>query len=258
MPLLMASEKALALNNTRLRETTFILWSQLARVYEGDLGDSLQGIFKGLFDSLELDEEDIEFDMPEEIAGLVDGQLVADGGKIKVKPTEEAGDDDEDDMDDDDDESDWDDIIGVSAAAMEKEVAIEVLGDVITHAKDKSVPFIEKAVELITPLAEHTYEGCRKAAISTLWRTYACVWQIMEQHTGSKWQPGLPPNFEPAANVIKLGEVVANATLQLWQDEADRYVFIHISPLLSQRLNMMITIRYTQLTQTLHAVAENT
>lgn len=225
MPLLQASEKALALGNARLRETTFILWSQLARVYDGDLGDSLQGIFKGLFESVEMEEEDFDLD---EIDGLVDGELIADGKKLKVKP-EDDGDDDEDDMEDDDDDDDWDDIIGVSAAAMEKEVAVEVLGDVITHAKERSAPYIEKAVEIITPLAEHTYEGCRKAAISTLWRTYACVWQVMESTTGQKWQPGLPLKSQPAAQIAKLGEVVATATLQLWQDESDRDVVTEIN-----------------------------
>lgn len=220
MPLLMASEKALDLGNARLRETTFILWSQLSKVYEGKLGDSLQGIFKGLFDCIELDEEDVELD--EELAGLVEGQIVTDGKKIRVKPAEEDGEEDEDEMDDDDDDSDWDDIMGVSQAAMEKEVAVEVLGDIISHAKEQSVPYLEKAIELITPLVEHTYEGCRKAAISTLWRTYACVWQIMETQTGQKWQPGLPLNFETPANLAKLGEVVATATMQLWLEDSDR------------------------------------
>ncbi|KAK6073873.1 karyopherin kap123 [Seiridium cupressi] len=227
MPLLLSSEKALDLGNARLRETTFILWSQLSKVYEGNLGDSLQGIFKGLFDSIELEEEDIELD--EEIAGLVEGQIVTDGKKIKVKSVEED-DEEEDEMDDDDDDdSDWDDIMGISQAAMEKEVAVEVLGDVISHAKDKSVPYLEKAIELITPLVEHTYEGCRKAAISTLWRTYACVWQIMEEQTGQKWKPGLPLNFETPANLAKLGEVVATATMQLWLEESDRDVVTEIN-----------------------------
>ncbi|ORY61794.1 armadillo-type protein [Pseudomassariella vexata] len=225
MPLLTASEKALDLGNARLRETTFILWSQLARVYDGDLGAAMEGIFKGLFDSLELEEEDTE--LPEDIEGLIDGDMVTGGKKMKIKASDEG--EDEDEMDDDDDDSDWDDIVGVSAAAMEKEVAIEVLGDVITHAKEKSAPYLERAVELITPMAEHTYEGCRKAAVSTLWRTYACVWQIMEQHTGVKWEAGLPLKFEPAANVVKLGEVVANATHQMWSDESDRDVVTEIN-----------------------------
>lgn len=242
MPLLMSSEKALGLGNPRLRETTFILWSSLSKVYEGDLGDSLQGIFKGLFDCVELEEEDIELD--EEIAGLVDGQLVTDGKKIRVK-ADDDDDDEEDDMDDDDDD-DWDDIMGISQAAMEKEVAVEVLGDVITHSREKSVPYLEKAIELITPLVEHHYEGCRKAAISTLWRTYACVWQIMEQQTGQKWQPGLPLNFEIPANLAKLGEVVTTATLQLWLEESDRYViftFVLLLFLISNYLHMMSTLR---------------
>ncbi|KAI1840350.1 hypothetical protein JX265_000732 [Neoarthrinium moseri] len=225
MPLLISSEKALGLGNPRLRETTFILWSSLSKVYEGNLGDSLQGIFKGLFDSIELEEEDLEID--EELAGLVEGDIVTDGKKIKVKPAE-GDSDDEDEMDDDDDD-DWDDIMGISQAAMEKEVAVEVLGDVITHAKEKSVPYLEKAIELITPLVEHTYEGCRKAAISTLWRTYACVWQIMEQQTGQKWQPGLPTNFETPANLAKLGEVVSTATMSLWLEESDRDVVTEIN-----------------------------
>lgn len=110
IPLLGASEKALHLGNARLRETTFILWSQLATVYEGDLGDSLAGIFKGLFESLELEEEELDFDLS------VEDGLIADK-KDKTKGSIEL-DDDEDGMDDDDDDDDdWDDLVGVSAQA---------------------------------------------------------------------------------------------------------------------------------------------
>ncbi|KAI0382318.1 ARM repeat-containing protein [Hypomontagnella monticulosa] len=220
MPLLMASEKALDLGNPRLRETTFILWSQLATVYEGDLGESLAGIFKGLFDSLELEEEEVEFDIPEDQDGLVDEEVIIAGKKIKVKSAEDA-DDDEDAMDDDDDD-DWDDLVGVSAQAFEKEIALEVLGDVIYAAKEKSVPYIEKAIELVAPFAEHSYEGCRKNAIGTLWRTYACMWEVAEKQSGTKWEPGLPLKSEPDSHVAKLGEIVSTATLHIWPDESDR------------------------------------
>lgn len=213
MPLLQASEKALHLGNPNLRETTFILWSQLARVYEGELGDSLGGIFQGLFASLQLEEEDVELALSAEQQGLIEQ------GKLKLKAA--GGDDDEDAMDDDSDD-DWDDLVGVSAAALEKEIALEVLGDVIYAAKEKSAPFIEKAVELVTPFAEHTYEGCRKTAIGTLWRTYACVCEATEKQTGQKWEAGLPLKTEPSAHVAKLGEIVVTATLQLWLEESDR------------------------------------
>ncbi|KAI1473266.1 ARM repeat-containing protein [Daldinia caldariorum] len=222
MPLLVASEKALHLGNPRLRETTFILWSQLATVYEGDLGESLAGIFQGLFDSLEQEEEDVELDLPEDQDGLVDEEVVLHGKKLKVKGPEDADEDDEDIMDDDDDDDDWDDLVGVSAQAFEKEIALEVLGDVIYAAKEKSTPYIEKAIELVAPFAEHTYEGCRKNAIGTLWRTYACVWEVMEKQTGCKWEPGFPLKTEPVPNIAKLGEIVSTATLHIWPDEADR------------------------------------
>ncbi|KAL7621787.1 hypothetical protein AAE478_007286 [Parahypoxylon ruwenzoriense] len=220
VPLLISSEKALHLGNARLRETTFILWSQLAIVYQGDLGDSLAGIFKGLFDSLQLEEEEVELDVPEEQEGLVDDEIAVHGKKIKVKGPEQVDDEDADVMDDDDD--DWDDLVGISAQALEKEIALEVLGDVIYASKEKSAPYIEQAVELVAPFAEHTYEGCRKTAIGTLWRTYACMWEVMEKQTGRKWEPGLPLKLEPIANIAKLGEIVSSATLQTWQDESDR------------------------------------
>ncbi|KAI3328739.1 importin beta-4 [Ustulina deusta] len=221
MPLLVASEKALHLGNARLRETTFILWSQLATVYEGDLGDSLAGIFNGLFESLELEEEEVDFDLSEEDQGLISDKKDKANGPGEV-------DDDEEDMGDDDDD-DWDDLVGVSAQALEKEIALEVLGDVIYASKERSAPYIEKAVELVAPFAEHSYEGCRKTAIGTLWRTYACVWEVMEKQTGQKWAPGLPLNFEPIANIIKLGEIVTTATMHIWQDEADRDVVTEIN-----------------------------
>ncbi|KAI1655979.1 ARM repeat-containing protein [Daldinia decipiens] len=220
LPLLVASEKALHLGNPRLRETTFILWSQLATVYEGNLGESLAGIFKGLFDSLEQEEEEVEFDLPEDQDGLVD-EVVMHSKKNKVKGVEGADDEDEDFMDDDDDD-DWDDLVGVSAQAFEKEIALEVLGDVIYAAKERSTPYIEKAIELVAPFAEHSYEGCRKTSIGTLWRTYACVWEVMEKQTGRKWEPGFPLKLEPVANIAKLGEIVSTATLHIWPDESDR------------------------------------
>ncbi|KAI3324427.1 importin beta-4 [Xylariaceae sp. AK1471] len=223
MPLLQASEKALHLGNARLRETTFILWSQLATVYEGDLGNSLAGIFNGLFESLELEEEDVDFDLSDDQLGLVDDDIISK--KLKGSVDDDA----EDDMDDDDDDDDWDDLVGVSAQALEKEIALEVLGDVIYASKEKSAPYIEKAVELVAPFTEHSYEGCRKTAIGTLWRTYACVWEVMEKQNGQKWQPGLPLNFEPIPNIVKLGEIVATATMHIWQDESDRDVVTEIN-----------------------------
>lgn len=220
--LMRSSEEALQLDNSRLRESSFILWSALAKVYEKDFGPFLPGVFKGLFASLELEEEEIKLQLSEEEKGIVgtDDEIITAGKKLKIKSA-----DDEADWMDDDEDDDYDGI-GVSPEALEKEVAIEILGDVISHACDTQdiAKYLEKAIEKVSPLAEHSYEGCRKAAVATLWRSYARVWQLMEQETGTSWEPGLPLKQTPTVTLVKLGEIVSKATLALWHEDADRYV----------------------------------
>lgn len=226
--LMRSSEEALQLDNSRLRESSFILWSSLAKVYEKEFAPFLPGVFSGLFESLKLEEEEIKLTLSEEEKGIVgtDNEVITAGKKLKIKSAEEE---DEDWMDDDDDD-DYEDF-GVSVAAMEKEVALEILGDVITYAcgAQEITEYLEKAVESISPLAEHSYEGCRKAAIATLWRSYARVWQLMEQETGSSWEPGLPLKQTPSVTLVKLGEIVSKASLALWHEEADRSVVTEIN-----------------------------
>ncbi|KAK7747243.1 hypothetical protein SLS53_001496 [Cytospora paraplurivora] len=223
MDLMKASEEALNLGNPRLRETSFILWSSLSKVYGKDFAPFIVGVFKGLFDSLEQEEEGLVLDLSEEEKAIIS----TDGSK---KKSEEAVQDMEDDDLEDEDDDDWADY-GVTPEAMEKEVAIEVLGDVVTHACGLAEisQYLEKALESITPLIEHTYEGCRKAAISTLWRSYARVFELFEEQTGSKWEPGFPPKQVPSETLVKLGEIVATATLKLWPDEIDRNVTTEIN-----------------------------
>ncbi|KAH8896684.1 importin beta-4 subunit-like protein [Thozetella sp. PMI_491] len=233
MDLMRSSEEGLHLDNSRLRESSFILWSSLAKVYEKEFAPFLPGVFKGLFQSLELEEDEITLELTEEeqnIIGTTD-QVITAGKKIKIKKADEE--DSEEAMEDDDDDDDedlWDDI-GVSPQALEKEVAIEVLGDVISHACGPAEiqEYLEKAIEMVSPLAEHTYEGCRKAAIGTLWRAYARVWQLMEEETKTSWEPGYPPKQTPTTTLVKLGEIVTNATLQSWAEESDRGVVTDIN-----------------------------
>lgn len=225
LDLMKASEEALNLGNPRLRETSFILWSSLSKVYGKEFAPFIAGVFKGLFDSLELEEEELVLNLSEEEQAIIGtGEEIIQGGKkIKVRQAQE-GEEVMDADDDEDDDDEWADY-GVTPEAMEKEVAIEVLGDVITHAcgLPEISQYLQKALEQITPLVEHTYEGCRKAAISTLWRAYARVYELMEEQTGIKWESGFPPKQVPA-ELAQLGEIVATATQKLWPEETDRYV----------------------------------
>ncbi|KAM7196991.1 Armadillo-type fold [Rhypophila sp. PSN 637] len=224
--LMKSSEEALHLDNSRLRESSFILWSSLAKVYTKEFAPFLPGVFAGLFQSLELEEEEIKLELTEDEKGIVNTteEIITAGKRVKIKkPTEE------DEMEDEDEE-DWEDY-GVSPEALEKEVAIEILGDVITHACGAAEikEYLKKAIEMISPLSEHTYEGCRKATIATLWRAYTRVWQLYEEESGSSWEPGLPLKQNPDPALVELAEIVTTATLHLWNEEADRSVVTEIN-----------------------------
>lgn len=218
-PLMEASEEALHLDHSRLRETNFMLWSTLAKVYGTEFTPFLPGVVKGLLDSLAQEESNSEIELGEEALELLGAEANLSGKKVKVLSPDEI--EDVDPMEDgDEDDFDFDDV--VTAVAMEKEISVEVLGDVLSHTGNDFLPFLERAVEATTALVDHSYEGVRKSAIATLWRAYACLWNLMEEHTGTKWQPGLPLSQEPSPELAKLGEVVSTATMALWGDEMDR------------------------------------
>lgn len=232
-PLMRASEEGLHLDHQRLKETSYILWSTLARVYEEDFEPFLAGVVKSLFECLEQDETDAAIQLGAEASDLIGQEVTIAGKKIKVAGANGVNEDDADPEDivqalingEGDDDEDWDDLGAVTAVAMEKEIAIEVIGDVLTHTKSKYLPYMEKTVEIAIPLLDHSFEGARKSAVSTLWRAYACLWGLAEDNGMAKWQPGLPAQVKPSADLEKLGDLVMKGTLALWEEEMDRYVF---------------------------------
>ncbi|CZS97445.1 related to protein carrier KAP123 [Rhynchosporium agropyri] len=240
-PLMQASEEGLNLGHARLRETSYILWSTLAKVYKEEFTPFLEGVVGALMASLNQEESDLDFEIGEEAREILGDEVVIAGKKVKlVTPaTSKVEIDDLDNMEDDDDEDeDWDDLTAVTAVALEKEVAIEVLGDVLSNTRKNFMPYFEKAIEIIVVLVEHSYEGVRKAAIGTLWRAYACLWALMEDHTGEKWTPGLPLKSQPSEELLKLGEVVTAATMSVWEDEVDRAVVTDINRNVSASLKL--------------------
>ncbi|EKD15226.1 uncharacterized protein L3040_001596 [Drepanopeziza brunnea f. sp. 'multigermtubi'] len=227
-PLMQASEEGLNLGHPRLRETSYILWSTLAKVYKEEFAPFLDGVVKALLASLNQEESDFEVELGEEARELLGQEVVIAGKKVKVASASDAPEDPEN-MEDDGDDEDWDDLTAVTAVALEKEVAIEVIGDVLSHTRKNFVPYFEKTIEVTVGLVEHSYEGVRKAAIGTLWRAYACLWALMEDHTGEGWAPGLPLKSQPSGELLKLGEVVTAATMSVWDDEVDRAVVTDIN-----------------------------
>ncbi|KJY00373.1 importin subunit beta-4 like protein [Zymoseptoria brevis] len=246
-PLMRASEEGLHLDHQRLKETSFILWSTLARVYEEKFEPFLQGAVTSLFECLDQEETDSDVTLGAEASDLVGQEVTIAGKKIKVAGA--GGSNDTEDIDDaelvkalmetaDDDDDDWDDLGAVSAVAMEKEIAIEVLGDILTHTKGKYLPYMQKTIETTLPLLDHTFEGVRKSAVSTMWRAYACLFGLAEDNGMAKWQPGFPVKVKPTADLEKLGDLVMKGTLALWEEEMDRATVTEVNRNLAATLKL--------------------
>jgi hypothetical protein len=226
-PLMRATEEALHLGHSRLKESTYIFWGAMAKVYSEHFSPFLDGVTKGLFDCIEQDETDLEVELGDAAKDLVGQEVTVAGRKVKVA----SADDDDDiegeieDVDVEDDEDAWDDITATTPLSLEKEIAVEVIGDLVTYTRSSFLPYFEKTIEMVMPLAEHPYEGVRKSTISTLHRSYAVLFGIAEENGQMpKWQPGLPLQVQPAKEVKKFGEILMTATIKMWTEEDDRYV----------------------------------
>lgn len=229
-PLMRASEEALHLDHSRLKESTFMLFGALAKVYGEEFTHFLPGVVTALFDCLDQDEAGLEAELGEGASDLLGKEVTIAGKKIKVTAATDDDvirkDGDIEDVDiDEAQDDDWDDLTTVGPIALEKEIAIDVLGDVISHSKVGFLPFLEKSIEKILPLTEHDFEGVRKATLSTLHRAYAALWDV-EEEAGhmQKWQAGLPLKVEPSQRLKRFGEILMEATIKVWAEEEDRYV----------------------------------
>lgn len=241
-PLMTASEEGLNLEHPKLKETSFLFWGQMAKVYEDEFKPFLPGVVKTLFECLDTEESDLEVDLGEEGADLAGKEITIGGKKIKVAAMSDddiVAADEIEDLDEEiaDGDDDWDDMDVVSAVAQEKEIAVEVLGDILSHATQDYLPYMEKTIETILPLVEHSYEGVQKAALSTLFRAYSAVWDIQPEEL-REWKAGLPLQSEPSQQIKKLGELIMTAALMVWQEEEDRYVYTSLLQLYSP-LDMM-------------------
>lgn len=250
-PLMEATEEGLHLEHPKLRETSFLFWGNMAKVYKDEFKPFLEGVVKAIFESLESEESELEVELGEEAADLAGKEVTIGGKKVKVAAFSEdelaaASDiEDLDGMEDgSDDDSDWDDLQAVTAVAQEKEIAVEVVGDILTHVTRPYIPYIEKTVEVVLPLTEHPYEGVRRAAIGTLYRLYAAVWGLQPDGI-QKWEPGLPMKQKPTDEVARLGEIIMTSTLAIWGEEEDRYVLLSFAFTLVENTPHMMT--YTSL-----------
>lgn len=127
-----------------------------------------------------------------------------------------------------DEEDSWDESPPVTAVTVEKQLALVVIGDILAHTTREYLPYVEKTIENVLPMTKHFYDGVRRAAVVTLLRIYALVWN----HRGEQattWEPGLPLEVQPSDEVMRVGAIAMEAMLGIWQLEENRYVAIQRS-----------------------------
>ena len=94
-PLMQASEEALNLDHSRLKESTYILWGSLAKVYEEEFSPFLGGVVKGLFACLDQEEADLEVELGDDAKDLLGKEVTIAGRKVKVAAAEDDDEHDE-------------------------------------------------------------------------------------------------------------------------------------------------------------------
>ena len=223
-PLMQATMEGTHLDHPKLKETSYLFWGTMAKVYEGEFEPFLEEVLKSLFGCLETEESELEVDLGEEAEDLAGKEITIGGKKIKVSALSNddiISADEIEDLDEEaaaaDSDDEWDDMDIVTAVAQEKEIAVEALGEILTHTTQDYLPYMEKTIETVVPLLEHSYEGVQKAAISTLFRAYTAMWGLQsdEQKRG-----------QPSPQIQQLGGIVMTGTLAIWQQEEDRYVTV--------------------------------
>lgn len=230
-PLLHSTEEGLHLDHGHLKETSYMFWGVLAKVYKTDFKPFLSGIVQGLFTALEQEEEGIELETGEN--DLVGQEVFVAGTKVKVVGEK----DDDGDMEDDSDDDEWADIAGFSGIAEEKETALEALCEVIVNTKAEFGPYFEKSMEVVLGLSEHHNDSVRRAAFSTMFRAYSALFQLQPK-AQQDYQPGLPVQVKPSSEIQKLGDVIMKATLNTWSSEDDTTVVIEINRNLAETLKL--------------------
>ena len=253
-PMIEASRECLEMDHPRLRESAYMLWASLAKVYKEDFKVFLPGAVQKLIEALGKEEDaDIELPLDEEHTDLIGKEVIISGKKIKV--VGESMEDEDDD--EDDEEAGWDDIAGYSEVAQEKEVALEAMADIFSHTGKEYMPFYEKTVTAIIPLLEHDNESTKESAISGMFRLYASLWKLQPE-AQSKWTPGIQIETKPSQEIEKIRDLLMEKVMDEYATEQDGYV-LFLSTLINSNFalpyNMMKHL-LTQLTPTRNRVDE--
>ncbi|KAJ6261178.1 Importin-4 [Drechslerella dactyloides] len=228
--LMQAAEESIKLDHTRLKEGAFSFWAILAKVYENEFSPFLGSVVDTLLESIEQAELEDDDDDDDEAPTLI-SEI---GGTKLETPLVVA-----DMIDDDDDDDAWD-FAAVTAVSMEKEVAIDAIGEIISHCTASFTrEQLEKIVDCLISKLNHMYEGVRRAAIDTLWRTYAATWSAQTKAgVMAPWESGLPLKVQPSEELRSLGSLIMARTLAMCVQETEREVVTAVAHNMGETLKI--------------------
>ncbi|EPS41532.1 hypothetical protein H072_4538 [Dactylellina haptotyla CBS 200.50] len=231
--LMKAAEESIKLDHTRLREGVFSFWAILARVYKDEFAPFLQPVVETLLESITQAEAELDLGDDDDEAPLVVSEIGGTKLDTPVIITDMIGDDEEDD-------DSWEDLAAVTAVSLEKEVAVDAIGEIISHCTDVIPPEqLKKSVDTLVDKLSHMYEGVRRATIDTLWRTYAAYWSSQtKKGVNPRWEPGLPLKVQPAADLQALGNLLMTRTLAVCLQETEREVVTAVAHNLGETLKI--------------------
>ncbi|KAG1647193.1 hypothetical protein G6F44_000087 [Rhizopus delemar] len=200
----------LTLESPRLRESSYAFFSIMARVFGEEFAPYLPTIMPHILASCKAEEE---------------GDVTNLGAEIDL--TLGNGDDDDDD----------DDAFKFSSSiADEKEFAADALGEIFESTQAHFLPYVESAVQELTELSGHLFDGVRKAVVGSLF-SFLKTFYLM---SGSEeWQAGLPVSYPVSDNVQNMIKVVIPTILTLWKEEDDKMVVVQVCTELVQALKLM-------------------
>ncbi|KAL7336209.1 hypothetical protein PS15p_201573 [Mucor circinelloides] len=198
----------LTLDSPRLRECSYAFFSIMARVFGEEFAPYLPTVMPPIIASCKAEEKD-EANFGSEI------DLTLGEG----------------DEEDDDSAFNFN-----SAIADEKEFAADALGELFESTQTHFLPYVESAVQELTELSFHLFDGVRKAVVGSLF-SFLKTFYLM---SGSEeWKAGLPVNYPVHENVQNMTTIIIPTVLAMWKDEDDKMVVVQICQELIQSLKLM-------------------
>ncbi|ORY33044.1 putative importin beta-4 subunit [Naematelia encephala] len=235
--LMKAAFEALTMDNTRLRESSFIFFGVMAQVFGPEFAPYLPQCVPALVSSCQQNENNDEY--------LEDGEgnsaspaAAAEAFSTGAGSSKAATVGDED-ITGDEDDPDLDALEAMfskvnSAVAIEKEVAADTIGELFAATKAAFMPYIEECVQVLIDLLDHYYEGIRKSAVGALFSFIKTTYELSEPQ---EWVPGGIVKVPFHQDVKKLVDHILPKLFETWQTEDDRSVVILLCNELADSMN---------------------